>query len=66
VVCITDQLSAKTLPASESFETLEGPTYGTVYRGVAYVCSQQDSNGVCTRKHDDNKGGRGRERDKRH
>jgi hypothetical protein len=37
VVVITDQLSATTLPASESFSTLVGPTYGTVYRGVAFV-----------------------------
>jgi hypothetical protein len=37
VVVITDQLSATTLPASESFSTVIGPTYGTVYRGVAFV-----------------------------
>ena len=54
VVRITDQLSATTLPASESFEVLAGPVYGTVFRGVAYVCSQQNSAGVCTReRHDD-------------
>ncbi len=37
VVVITDSLSATTLPASESFSTVIGPTYGTVYRGVAFV-----------------------------
>jgi hypothetical protein len=40
VVLITDKLSATKLTgsvASERFETITGPTYGTVYRGVAYV-----------------------------
>jgi hypothetical protein len=37
VVTITDQLSATTLPAGESFSTVVGPTYGTVYRGVVHV-----------------------------
>src|SRR5579862_6867215 len=40
VVVITDQLSATTMTgavATESFTTLTGPTYGTVYRGVAFV-----------------------------
>lgn len=40
VVEITDSLSATTLTAavaSESFRVVTGPTYGTVYRGVAYV-----------------------------
>ena len=40
VVVITDQLSATTLTgavAAESFSTVIGPTYGTVYRGVAFV-----------------------------
>ena len=40
VVVITDQLSATTMTgsvATESFSTLTGPTYGTVYRGVAFV-----------------------------
>ncbi|HVV16461.1 MAG TPA: hypothetical protein VHH90_04595 [Polyangia bacterium] len=40
VVVITDQLSATTLTgpvAAESFSTVVGPTYGTVYRGVAFV-----------------------------
>jgi hypothetical protein len=49
VVRITDALSATTMTAdvaSETFQTVVGPTYGTVYRGVAYVPevgeSQQD------------------------
>jgi hypothetical protein len=40
VVVITDQLSATSLTgavASESFGVVVGPTYGTVYRGVALV-----------------------------
>lgn len=40
VVRITDYLPAKTLTgpvARESFQTIAGPTYGTVYRGVAYA-----------------------------
>ena len=38
VVVITDQLSATTLPrGGESFSTVVGPTYGTAYRGVAFV-----------------------------
>jgi hypothetical protein len=40
VVVITDQLSATTATSSvaaETFGTLLGPTYGTVYRGVAFV-----------------------------
>jgi hypothetical protein len=40
VVTITDQLGATSLTGSvagESFTTVAGPTYGTVYRGVAYV-----------------------------
>jgi hypothetical protein len=37
VVVVTDQLSATTLPATESFSTVIGPTYGTVFRGVAFV-----------------------------
>ncbi len=40
VVVITDQLSATTSTgavATESFSTVTGPTYGTVYRGVAFV-----------------------------
>src|SRR5580692_1169441 len=39
VVMITDQLSATTAAAvaAESFSTVMGPTYGTAYRGVAFV-----------------------------
>jgi hypothetical protein len=40
VVVIIDQVSATTLTgpvATESFSTVTGPTYGTVYRGVAFV-----------------------------
>jgi len=41
VVEITDQLAATTLTtggvAKEAFRTVAGPTYGTAYRGVAYV-----------------------------
>jgi hypothetical protein len=40
VVKLTDELAATTLPgnvANETFETVTGPTYGTVYRGVSYV-----------------------------
>ncbi len=40
VVRITDDLDATTLTervARESFETVAGPTYGKVYRGVAFV-----------------------------
>ncbi|HUN27885.1 MAG TPA: hypothetical protein VMU67_16405 [Steroidobacteraceae bacterium] len=42
VVRITDELAATTMTtqiAAEQFATIAGPTYGTVYRGVAYVCS---------------------------
>ena len=59
VVRITDVISATTLTgavSAESFRTLEGPTYGTVYRGVAYVCTRYDTAGVCER-HDDDHGG---------
>jgi hypothetical protein len=40
LVRITDDLAATTLTGrvmKEAFETVLGPTYGTVYRGVAYV-----------------------------
>jgi hypothetical protein len=40
VVRITDQVAATTMTGRvirESFQTVVGPTYGTVYRGVAYV-----------------------------
>jgi len=52
VVRITDQLSATTLPGTEAFKVLAGPTYDTVYRGVAYICNRYDSNGVCIREQD--------------
>ena len=42
VVEITDQVAGTTLTGSvaqEMFTTVAGPTYGTVYRGVAYVSS---------------------------
>ena len=45
VVRITDDLSATTVTSSvaaETFTTVAGPTYGTVYRGVAYVGSGDD------------------------
>jgi hypothetical protein len=48
VVQIVDKLSATTLTgsvANETFKTLAGPTYGTVYRGVAYVGENCDSHG---------------------
>ncbi len=35
IVAITDLLSATTLPATESFTTIEAGQYGVVYRGVA-------------------------------
>jgi hypothetical protein len=51
VVRITDRVSATTMTggvSSESFTTLAGPTYGTAYRGVAYVCAEVDPRtGVC-------------------
>jgi hypothetical protein len=39
VVRITDRLAATSLRsvAEESFTTIVGPTYGKVYRGVAYA-----------------------------
>jgi hypothetical protein len=51
VVRITDRESATTMTggvSSESFTTIAGPTYGTAYRGVAYVCAEVDPRtGVC-------------------
>jgi hypothetical protein len=51
VVRITDRVSATTMTgnvSSESFTTIAGPTYGTAYRGVAYVCAGLDPRtGVC-------------------
>jgi hypothetical protein len=43
VVEITDEVTATTLTgkvASETFRSIAGPTYGTVYRGVAYVAAR--------------------------
>ncbi len=37
IVQITDQLGATSLPANEGFTTVAAPTYGRVYRGVAYL-----------------------------
>ena len=48
VVQIVDRVSATTLTGSvaeETFKTLAGPTYGTVYRGVAYVSDSDDCDG---------------------
>jgi hypothetical protein len=45
VVRISDRLSATAMTgevAREAFTTIAGPTYGTVYRGVAYVCGALD------------------------
>jgi hypothetical protein len=45
VVEITDDVSATALTgkaASETFRTIAGPNYGTVYRGVAYVVGDHD------------------------
>lgn len=50
VVRITDRLSATTMTGEvsrETFKTIAGPTYGTAYRGVAYVCAARDRSGVC-------------------
>jgi hypothetical protein len=44
VLEIVDSLEATTLTgkvANESFRTLAGPTYGTVYRGVAYIGAEE-------------------------
>lgn len=45
VVAITDQLSATTLPPNESFSLLGAPTYGSVYRGVAFINDPMAGNG---------------------
>ncbi|MGH3628941.1 MAG: hypothetical protein ACRDRL_16085 [Sciscionella sp.] len=55
VVRITDNLAATTVTSAvsaETFKTVAGPTYGTVYRGVAFICGRAD-NGICTRGYDD-------------
>jgi hypothetical protein len=56
VVEITDEVAATTLSgkvASETFRSIEGPTYGTVYRGVAYVASHDQDH---DRDHDPDHG----------
>jgi hypothetical protein len=48
VVRITDELAATTMTdhvIQESFRTVAGPTYGTVYRGVAFVTEECDAHG---------------------
>jgi len=51
VVRITDRVSATTMTGDvsrETFTTIAGPTYGTAYRGVAYVCGAVDPRtGLC-------------------
>jgi len=45
VVAITDDLAATSMTsavAAEAFTTVAGPTYGVVYRGVAYVPGDSD------------------------
>ena len=37
LVAVTDNLSATTLPAGESFSTVVAPTYGQVVRGVSFT-----------------------------
>jgi hypothetical protein len=63
VVEITDEVAATTLTgkvAKETFRTIEGPTYGTVYRGVAYVVAgDQDRD----HGHDDHGNGNGHDDD---
>jgi hypothetical protein len=61
VVRITDQLAATTMTAAvmqESFRTLAGPTYGRVYRGVAFVtdCDADDHHGDDCRRDSDGHG----------
>ena len=46
VVLITDRVSATKMTGEvprETFTTIAGPTYGTAYRGVAYVCGTRRS-----------------------
>lgn len=48
VVRIVDEVAATTLTsrvAQETFKTIAGPTYGTVYRGVAFVGRDDDDHG---------------------
>jgi hypothetical protein len=54
VVRITDNLAATSMTAGvalETFKTVAGPTYGTAYRGVAYVTTECESE-----RHDDDCG----------
>jgi len=44
VVEITDEIAATAPVAREMFTTVVGPTYGTVYRGVAFVTSPGNGN----------------------
>jgi hypothetical protein len=37
LMSVTDQLSATTPPAGESFSTVVAPTYGQVVRGVSFT-----------------------------
>jgi hypothetical protein len=56
VVRIVDELAATTLTGSvaqETFKTIAGPTYGTVYRGVAYVGAHHRFDGDCDKDSDD-------------
>jgi hypothetical protein len=48
VVEITDEVDATTLTgkvAGETFRSIVGPTYGTVYRGVAFVAADDQDHG---------------------
>jgi hypothetical protein len=61
VVEITDEVAATALTgkvARETFRTIQGPTYGTVYRGVAYVVAgDQDHDRDHDHGHDDHGNG---------
>jgi hypothetical protein len=43
LVGITDKLAATTLPAHESFHSVDGPTKGTVVRGVSFTPGTQST-----------------------
>jgi hypothetical protein len=63
VVRITDELAATSMTASvaqQSFKTVAGPTYGTVYRGVAYVpgCGDDHRTDACRHDRDGRDDGR--------
>ena len=59
VVGITDQVSATTLARSpRDFPPVAGPTYGTVYRGLAYVgAGDPDHDGDHDHDEDHRRGG---------